>query len=184
MGRHEEALAEAKRSRELNPVDLMQNSLEGQYLLHAGRVDEALERLKETSELEPNFWMPHYIAASVYIEKGMFDEAVAESRKEYELTGRNVTPFGVYALAKSGKRPEAEGALKDLLKPSPTTYLSPYGIALVYNGLNESGKAMDWLEKGYDQRDPKMTSLKVEPKWNNLRSDPRFVELMRKMNFH
>ena len=184
MGRHEEALAEARRSRELNPVDLMQNSLEGQYLLHAGRVDEALERLKETSELEPNFWMPHYIAASVYIEKGMFDEAVAESRKEYELTGRNVTPFGVYALAKSGKRAEAEGALKDLLKPSPTTYLSPYGIALVYNGLNESGKAMDWLEKGYDQRDPKMTSLKVEPKWNNLRSDPRFVELMRKMNFH
>jgi TolB-like protein/Tfp pilus assembly protein PilF len=183
-GRHEEALAEAKRSRELNPIDLMQNSLEGQYLLHAGRVDEALERLKKTSELEPNFWMTHYIAASAYIEKGMYDEAIAESRKEFELTGRNLTPFGAYALARSGKRAEAEAALKDLLKPSPTTYTSPYGIALVYNGLNENGKALDWLDKGYDERDPKMTSLKVEPKWNNLRSNPRFVELMRKLNLN
>jgi DNA-binding winged helix-turn-helix (wHTH) protein/TolB-like protein/Flp pilus assembly protein TadD len=182
-GRHAEALSEAKRSRELNPLDLMQNSLEGQFLLHAGRADEALIQLRKTSELEPNFWMPHFIAASAYIEKGMYPEAIAESRKEYELTGGNIMPFGTYALAKSGKRDEARAALNELLKLSATKYIPPYNIALIYNALDEREKAIEWLEKAYEQRDPKMTLLKVEPKWNNLRNDARFIGLMKRMNF-
>ena len=180
-GRHAEALAEVKRARELNPLNLAQVALEGQYLLHAGRIDEALDRLQKTSELEPNFWMPHLFAASAYIEKGMFTEAIAESRKEYELSGRNDIPFGTYALAKSGKRDEALAALKELLKLSATKYVSPYNVALIYNALDERDSALDWLEKGYEQRDPKMTFLKVEPKWNNLRSDPRFTSLLKRM---
>jgi DNA-binding winged helix-turn-helix (wHTH) protein/TolB-like protein len=178
---HAEALAEAKRSRELNPLNLAQSALEGQYLLHAGRIDEALDRLQKISALEPNFWMPHLFAASAYIEKGMFAEAIAEARKEYELTGRNDIPFGTYALAKSGKRDEAQAALKELLKLSATKYVSPYDVALIYNALDERDSALDWLEKGYEQRDPKMTFLKVEPKWNNLRSDPRFISLLKRM---
>ncbi len=180
-GRHAEALAEVKRARELNPLNLAQVALEGQYLLHAGRADEALDRLQKTSELEPNFWMPHLFAASAYIEKGMFAEAIAESRKEKELSGGNVIPFGTYALAKSGKRDEARAALKELLKLSATKYVSPYNVALIYNALDERDSALDWLEKGYEQRDPKMTFLKVEPKWNNLRSDPRFISLLKRM---
>ncbi len=121
-------------------------------------------------------------AASAYIEKGMFAEAVAESRKEYELSGRNDIPFGTYALAKSGKRDEALGALKGLLKLSKTKYVSPYSIAMIYNGLEMRDKALEWLEKGYELRDPKMTFLKVEPKWNNLRNESRFVDLMKRMN--
>lgn len=182
-GRHEEALAEAKLSRELNPLNLMQNALEGQFLLHAGRVDEALERLKKTSELEPNFWMPHYIAASAYIEKGMYAEALAESSREYELSGGNVVPFGVYALARSGKRDEARAGLNKLLRSSPSKHVSAYNVALVYNSLDETDSALEWLEQAYEQRDPKMTFLKVEPKWNNLRDQPRFVDLMRRMKF-
>ena len=181
-GRHEEALAESKRSRELNPLNLTQSALEGQFLLHAGRADEALIQLRKVSELEPNFWLPHLFAASAYIEKGMFAEAVAESRKEYELSGRNDIPFGVYALAKSGRRDEARAALNELLKLSETKYVPPYNIALIYNGLGEADGAIAWLGRGVEQRDPKMTFLKVEPKWNNLRSDPRFGELLRRMN--
>jgi serine/threonine-protein kinase len=182
-GRHVEALAEVKRSRELDPLDLAQNALEGQFLLNAGRVDEALTQLRKTSELEPNFWMPHFIAASAYIEKGMFPEAIAESRKEFELSGGNVSPFGAYALAKSGRRDEARAALDELLKLSVTKYVPPYNIALIYNALDEREKALEWLEKGFQQRDPKMTFLNVEPKWNNLRNEPRFIALMRQMNF-
>jgi DNA-binding winged helix-turn-helix (wHTH) protein/TolB-like protein/Flp pilus assembly protein TadD len=182
-GRHAEALAEAKRARELNPLNLAQNALEGQFLLHAGRADEALIQLQKTSALEPNFWMPHSFAASAYIEKRMFAEAIAESRKEYELSGRNDIPFGTYALAKSGRRDEARAALQELLKLSATRYVSPYNIALIYNALEMRGNALEWLEKGYEQRDPKMTFLKVEPKWNNLRNEPRFADLMRRMNF-
>jgi len=161
----------------------MQNSLEGQFLLHAGRADEALIQLRKTSELEPNFWMPHFIAASAYIEKGMYPEAIAESRKEYEMTGGNVIPFGTYALAKSGRRDEARAALNELLKLSATRFVPPYNVALIYNALDEHDNALAWLEKGFEQRDPKMTFLKVEPKWNNLRRAPRFIDLMKRMNF-
>ncbi|MBA3515926.1 MAG: hypothetical protein H0T77_16310 [Pyrinomonadaceae bacterium] len=101
--------------------------------------------------------------------------------KEYELSGGNVIPFGTYALAKSGKRHEARAALKELLKFSATKYVPPYNIALIYNALEMHDDALRWLEKGYEQRDPKMTSLKVEPKWNNLRNEPRFIDLMKRM---
>ena len=180
-GRHAEALSEAKRSLELNPLDLAQSALEGQFLLHAGRTDDALMQLRKTSELEPNFWMPHFIAASAYIEKGMYTEAIAESQKEYELSGGNVYPFGIYAVAKLGRRDEARTALKELLKLSETKYVPPYNIALIYNALDLQDDALGWLEKGFEQRDPKMTSLKVEPKWNNLRNQPRFLNLLKRM---
>jgi DNA-binding winged helix-turn-helix (wHTH) protein/TolB-like protein len=180
-GRHAEALAIAKRTRELDPLDLVTNALEGQFLLHAGRVDEALDRLQKTSELEPNFWMPHFFASSAYVEKGMFAEAIAESDKEKELSGGNVIPFGAYALAKSGKSTEARAVLEELLKLSKTRYVPPYNIALIYNGLEERANALEWLERAYEQRDPKMTFLKVEPKWNNLRNEPRFIDLMNRM---
>jgi DNA-binding winged helix-turn-helix (wHTH) protein/TolB-like protein/Tfp pilus assembly protein PilF len=181
-GRHAEALAEAKRSRELNPLDLIQSALEGQFLLHAGRIDDALLQLRKTSELEPNFWMPHFIAASAYIEKGMYAEAFAESVKEKELSGGNVYPFGAYALAKSGKGEEARAVLEELLKSSSTRYVAPYNIALLYNALEMRDNALVWLEKAYEQRDPKMTFLQVEPKWNNLRKEPRFIDLLKRMN--
>jgi DNA-binding winged helix-turn-helix (wHTH) protein/TolB-like protein len=182
-GRHEEALAQAKRSRELDPLNLSQSALEGQFLLHAGRVDEAIERLRKVSELEPAFPFPHVFAASAFIEKGMFEEAIVEARTEYELTGRNEIPFGAYAMAKLGRQQEARAVLNDLLKQSATKYVSPYNVALIYSGLDESANALDWLEKGYALRDPKMTFLKVEPKWNNLRNEARFVDLIRRMNF-
>ena len=182
-GRHGEALAEARRARETNPLDLVVNALEGQFLLHAGRVDEALDSLQKTSELEPNFWMAHFFASSAYIEKGMYPEAIAEAQKEKELNGVITIPFGAYALAKSGKTMEARTVLDELLNLSKIRYVPPYNIALIYNGLGENDKALDWLERDYQDRDPKMTFLKVEPKWNNLRNEPRFIALMKKMNF-
>ena len=182
-GRHGEALAEARRARETNPLDLVVNALEGQFLLHAGRVDEALDSLHKTSELEPNFWMAHFFASSAYIEKGMYPEAIAEAQKEKELNGVITIPFGAYALAKSGKTMEARTVLDELLNLSKIRYVPPYNIALIYNGLGENDKALDWLERDYQDRDPKMTFLKVEPKWNNLRNEPRFIALMKKMNF-
>jgi DNA-binding winged helix-turn-helix (wHTH) protein/TolB-like protein/tetratricopeptide (TPR) repeat protein len=183
-GRHAEALAENKRSRELNPLNLAQSALEGQYLLHAGRTDEALDSLRKTLEFEPNFWMPHMIAASAYLEKGMFAEAIAASRKEYELSGINVIPSGAYAMAKSGKRNEARAELNGMLKLSATKFVSPYNIALLFNALDERENAIKWLERGYDERDPKMVFLKVEPKWNNLRNEVRFAELIKRMNLN
>jgi DNA-binding winged helix-turn-helix (wHTH) protein/TolB-like protein len=181
-GRHGDALAEVQRSLELNPLDLTQNALKGQFLLHAGRTDDALEHLRKVTELEPRFPLSYLFAASAYIEKGMFVEAVGESKKEYEITGRSEIPFGAFALARSGRQAEARAVLDQLLARSTNSDVPAYNIAMIFNGLGEQDHALDWLEKGYEQRDPKMTFLKVEPKWNDLRSLPRFVDLMKRMN--
>jgi tetratricopeptide (TPR) repeat protein len=102
---------------------------------------------------------------------------------EDRLAGGNVYPLAAYALARSGKRDEARTELNKLLGLAETKPASAYNIALIYNALDESEKALDWLEKAYQARDTKMTLLKVEPKWNNLRNEPRFVDLMRRMKF-
>ena len=182
-GRHTEGLFEIKRARELNPTSAFVNALEGQFLLHAGNVDEALDRLSITFELEPNFWLAHLFAASAYIEKEMLAEAVVEADKARQFSGgsSHAAAFGAYALAKFGKQTEARAALEELLKLSATRYVPPYHIALVYNGLDEREETLAWLERGYKERDPKMVFLKVEPKWNNLRSEPRFIDLMKRI---
>ena len=86
-------------------------------------------------------------------------------------------------MAKAGKPAEARAVLDELLRLSETRYVPPYHFALVYNGLGESEKALDYLEKGIAEKDVRMVFLKVEPKWNNLRDEPRFQNLMRRMNF-
>jgi tetratricopeptide (TPR) repeat protein len=182
-GRHAEALAEGKRARELDPLNLRINAFEGQFLLHAGRTDEALARLQKTSELDANYWLPHLFAASAYIEKGMYSEAVAEARKAREFSGASTTPIAFlgYALAKSDKQAEARTELERLLKLSTERYVSLNNIAMIYNGLDERSKTLAWLERGFQQRDSRMVFLKVEPKWNNLRDDPRFQDLLRRV---
>jgi serine/threonine-protein kinase len=184
-GRHAEALAEVKIARELDPLFPFAGALEGLFLIHAGRTDEALDRLNKTLELAPNFWMPHLFASIAYIEKGMYREAVAEARraKQFSPAQTNSNAYESYALAKSGKLAEGQAALDELLKLSTARFIPPSHIALAFNGLGETDKTLEWLEKGYEQRDPKMAFLKVDPKWNNLRSDPRFIELMRRMKF-
>lgn len=182
-GRHEEALAEIKRARDLEPLNARTSALEGQFLLNAGRVDEALDRLQKTFELDPNNLAGHMFSASALIEKGKFHEAIDEARRgaTYQVGGTRGKSILGYALAKSGKPTEARAVLEELLKLSKKRYVSPYNIALIYNGLGERDEALAWLEQGYEQRDVRMMFLKVEPKWNNLRSEPRFQDVLRRV---
>ena len=184
-GRHAEGLVEIKRARDLDPLNLRTSALEGEFLIHAGQTDEAIAKLQKTLELDPNYWFAHMFSASAYIEKGMFTEAVAEARKARGHAGGSTHPMSFlgYALAMSGKQEEARGVLDEMLKMSDERYVPPYHIALVYNGLDERDKTLAWLERSYEQRDPKMVFLKVEPKWNNLRSDSRFQDLVRRIGF-
>ncbi len=184
-GRHAEALAEIKRGRELDPFSPFLNALEGQFLVHAGKPDEALTRLRETFDLAPGFWLPHVFACSAYTEKGMFAEAIAEARRATELSPAQTVSlaFGGYALAKSGKQTEAREVLDKLLKLSTERFVPPLHIALLYNGLGDRDQAFQWLERGFEQRDPKMTFLKVDSRWYGFRDDPRFMDLMRRVGF-
>lgn len=183
-GRHAEALTEAKRARELDPLNLRTSGLEGLFLFYAGQTDEALAVTQKIFQLDRNFWGVYQGTALIYTEKGMFAEAAA-ARKAKELSGGNslATALLGHALAKSGKQAEARAELDELLKLSTERFISPYCIALIYNGLGERTETLAWLERGFQLRDPGMTFLKIEPKWNNLRNEPRFIDLMKRMNF-
>jgi tetratricopeptide (TPR) repeat protein len=184
-GRHAEAIDEIKRARELDPLNLRTSAIEGITLINAGRVDEGLERLQKALELEPNYWFAQQYAARAYIEKGMFSEAIAEARKAKEFAGVPTRPTAYlgYALAKSGRRAEARAEVEELLKLSQQHYVSPYSIAVIYSGLGERDETLAWLERGYQQRDPRMVFLKTDAMWNDLRGDPRFQDLMRRIHF-
>ena len=183
-GRHAEALAKMKRARELDPLNLRVNAVEGMLLLHAGQTHEAVNRLQKTLELSPNHRLALMMAARAFTENGMLDEAVAATNKAREISPESSEPtaYGSYALAKLGKFEEANAALDGLLKSQDVRYVPPYNIALTYNALGESGKALVYLEKAFAERDVRMVWLKVEPKWNNLRSEPRFIELIGRMS--
>jgi TolB-like protein/tetratricopeptide (TPR) repeat protein len=184
IGRHNEALAEVKLARELDPLNLHINSLEGQFLLHAGRTDEALARLQKTLEMDPNYFLARLYASRAYTEKQMYSEAISEAQKASELSGitstHSLACLG-YALAKSGKKTEARSILQGLLKATGERYISAQHIALIYNGLGNINEAMAWLERAYAQRSTGIVFLKVESRWNNLRSDPRFQNLLRRV---
>jgi DNA-binding winged helix-turn-helix (wHTH) protein/TolB-like protein/Tfp pilus assembly protein PilF len=185
LGRHVEALPMVRRARELDPLHLRINALEGQFLFHAGRTDEALNRLQKALELDSNYWPPHAFAVNVYVHKGMFAEAVAEGRKAVELSGDNTQPMAFlgYALGAWGKRAEARSLLQELLKSANDRYVSAYTIAMIYNGLGEHDEALAWLQRAYEQRNVRMTFLKVEPNWNSLRADSRFQDLIQRVGF-
>jgi len=180
LGRHEEAVTMGKRARELDPLSLITNSAEGQSLFFAGRSDEALSRLQKTLELDPNFWHAHLVLSMVYTEKGMFAEAVAEADKAAKFSGGNSQAVATkgYALAKSGKPVDARGVLAELQKLSTSRYVAPYNFAIIFNALGENDTALDYLEKAFAEKNVLLVFLKVDPKWNNLRNDPRYKDLL------
>ena len=185
-GRNAEALSQAHRARELEPLNLRIIALEGQTIFYAGKYDEAVVSLQKTIELEPSFFLGHLVLARVYVEKKMYSEAIAEAIKAGDFSGGHSEAVAhlVYALAKSGRREEALAALNELnQRAAEQRYVPPYNLALAHYGLGETDEAIAWLEKGLRQRDVRMTFLKVDPKWNNLRTDPHFTDIVRRVGF-
>jgi serine/threonine-protein kinase len=182
-GRYAQALAQIKIATELDPLFSLTGALEGQFLFVAERFDESLDRLNKTIALNPNFWLSHLFLSAVYTEKGMYDEAIAAATKAKALSGGNTEAVALtgYAFARSGETKKAQVVLDELSTQSRTRYVPPYNMALLSNGLGERENALNYLEKGFSEKDVRMVFLKVEPKWNNLRSDSRFVSLLKRM---
>ncbi len=185
MGRHNEALAEEKRAQELEPLSLIINFELGVTYYYARDYDQAIEQFRKTIELDQNFPPPHYFLPAAYQQKGMYGEAIAEFKKAVSLTGGSEWPLSKAGLghvyAASGKKSEARTFLDELKHASEKEYVPANSIALIYAGLGEKDQAFAWLDKGYEQRDFRMQWLKIEPRWDSLRSDPRFQDLMRRV---
>ncbi len=182
-GRHEESVVEGRRARELDPLSLLNNSLEGMFLHYAGRDDEAVASLQKTLELDPNFWVARLTLAKVYTRKRMYPEAIAELTKAREFSGGNTESISLigYAWALSANRAQAQTTLDELISLSTRRYVPSYNIAMVYNGLDQKDEALAWLEKAYEERDVRLTFIKIDPKWDSFRSDSRFAAIIKRI---
>ncbi len=186
MGRHSEAIAERKRAQELDPLSLIINFELGLAYYYARDYDKAIVQLQKTLDLDQNFPPAHNFLPAAYEQKGMFDEAIAEFKKAIPLTGGSewtLSKAGLgHVYAVTGKRREARKQLEELKQLSEREYVPGNSIALIYAGLGEKDQAFVWLEKAYEQHAFQMQWIKIEPRWDSVRSDPRFENLMGRIN--
>lgn len=179
VGRHEEALAEAKRAQELDPLSLSERAREAMVLLCWRRNDEALEIMLQIKRALPGSGSQGL--ALIYDSKGMYEEAITEHRRvisTYGETTGSLCYLG-WALAGAGRRKEA----KEILNRLTTTkeYVSPAELAGLYAVLGDKEGAFASLEKSYEAHDLQLQYLKIDSHYDSLRSDPRFNDLVRRV---
>lgn len=185
MRRHDEAVATAARARRLDPVSLIVNAIEGSVLYFAGRDELARARLEKTLELDPNFWIAHLFLGKVFLESGNYEEAIEEFSRAKQFSHGNSEAISMlgYAWAVAGDSPKARAVLKELKSLAAQRYIPPNSFAVVHLGLGERDEAIAWLEKAYADRDVRLSFLNVDRKWASLRSDQRFVSLLKRLGF-
>lgn len=184
-GRHEEAIEQGRRARELAPLTLITAALEGQFLSYAGRHAEAIERLVQTIELDPTFWPAHNILGRVYLRQGRYAEAIREFSVAADLSGSTELMMQLgYAFARSGEQEKARAMISQLEILETKNKPEAYKIALIYNGLGENEKALEYLSRSFDDREVHLTFIKVDTRWDNLRSDERFIAISRGLRFN
>ena len=181
MGRFDEALSENKRSQMLDPLAVASHNQEGIILYLARRYDEAIEQFRKTLAMDSTYFLAYDWLAPCYLEKGMVEEAFEANQKAMALGSAFAAAWRGYLLARIGKKPEAQKVLDRLLLASQQRYVPPSLIVLIYSGLGEKDKAFEWIEKAYEARDTQIIRLKAFPAVDNLRSDPRFITLLKKI---
>jgi tetratricopeptide (TPR) repeat protein len=184
MGRNEEAFVQVRQAMALDPLNAAPANALGYLFYTARQYDQGILAFQKTFELEPDYVSAHGGLGWVYGEKKMYPEAIAELEKAVNLSNR--TDEGAVAslgkvLGDSGRKREARKLLEELEEQSKHRYVSPYLIALVHIGLGERDQAIASLEQGYTDRDEWMMFLKVDPHMDDLRSDPRFKNLLRRV---
>jgi len=183
-GRFNEGVVEAMRARELDPLSLPLNNALAGRLLAAGHYDEALRQIQTTLELDGHFAPAHQTLGWVYLHGGKQDDAIREFRNALELAGAADTDVQLdlgFAYAVSGRPDEARRILANLQQLHQQGIVPAASLATLYGALGESNEAFAWLEKAYQERDPQLTYLKAGRRFEPLRKDPRFGQLLRRV---
>jgi len=184
MDRYEEAYTEIQRAIRLDPLQSLSNALLGDVYFYARRYDQAIEQCQKTLALDPKSGMAQLFLGWAYSRKSLHEAAIAELKKACDLWPGS-TPIGALgeAYVAAGRRDEAQKILEQLDQLSRQRYVTPYVIGRIYAMLGQNDEAFRWLEIAYEQRAEWMVLLKVDPALDSLRPDPRFQDLMRRMNF-
>jgi TolB-like protein/DNA-binding winged helix-turn-helix (wHTH) protein len=181
-GKTDEEISELRKAHELDPLSPMITTDLAAYLCFARRYDEGMKEFQEVLKLDPDFVQAHYLLSIAYELRGMYPEAIAEVQK---IKSPDATRFVIgqlgYIYALQGRRREALEVVSELQKLSERTYVDPGYIAYIYVALGEKDLAFVWLEKPYEEHSSVITGLKVNWRYDSIRSDPRFVELVRRV---
>ncbi len=183
LGRFDEAIPLRERAIELDPSDLTSWREAGWTYYLARRYDEAIQRYETTLQMDPTFIAGHRGLSDVYDQKGMYDKAIASGTKALELQERGATVAWLgYHYARAGNIAKAEELLKRLNELRKHEYVSPYHVAVLYTGLGRTDEALSYLGRAYSEK--WAANALVEPAFDPLRNDPRFVDLMRRAGFN
>lgn len=183
-GRFDDGISEARRARDLDPLSLPINNALAGRLLSGGRYDEAFRQAQQTLELDPHFAPAHQTLGWVYLHMGKQKEAMEQFRTAVELSGTEDTDLQLdlgFAYAVSGKHDEARGILASFEKLQEQGKVPSGSVAVLLGALGETNEAFAWLEKAYREHDPQLTYLKAGRRFEPLRKDPRFEQLVRRL---
>jgi len=184
-GRHQEAASEIRRAHELDPLSVPISTDIGFELYYARRYEEAITQLRSVLQTSPKFPLAHLWLGRAYEQKGMYAEAITE----FEQAGTALKDWPViiaaagHAYARWGHKSDATASLRRMNELTKEEYVTPYGIALIFAGLDDKTQAMNWLQNAYDDKSHWLVWLNLDPRFDNVRSDPRFQELLQRIKF-
>jgi len=182
-GRLDEALIELRCAQQLDPFSPIIGANVAWALYASRRYDEAIAECRKTIEMTPNFYRAHVYLGWAYEQIGAFEDAISEFRLAMELHGGGpeITGLG-HAYARVGRIDEANLVIAELRERATRGYISPYAFALIYAGLNDSDNTFAWLERAYEDRTHWLVFLQAEPRFDRLREDPRFIDLVHRVH--
>lgn len=185
LGRDNDAIEELDRALEIDPLSLIINTNKGWIYYFQRRSKEAIDQFKKTLVKDPTFNLAHLRLGFAYESEHRMSEAIQEFQTAVNLSQRN--PEHLAALAHAyglvGQTEEARKILADLTSGRTQGIAQDYDIAIVYLGLGDRSKAFEFLEKAYAAHGAMMVWLSVDPRWDPIRSDPRFQDLLHRMKF-
>jgi len=183
MGRHGEALARMKNGQDLDPLSLIINVAVGWTLYFAGRYDEAIQQLRQTVDLDPNYPVTYWILGLLLRKTGCYELAITEGETGVKLSGGSPLMRAALAhtLGMAGRTKEALQILDDLTKLAKQKYVAPYFFAGIHIGLGENNRAIEYLEKCYEEHSHWLIYLHIDPSMDALRDNPGFQGLLRRV---